>query len=280
MVQRRAPFIAVETDLTKDERPAVIADIGGYNVYEARGRLITLWSWCADRRLKDAPVDCDGYAVPEAVVRRFLGADGVRGILGDGCDELALGERRPDGLIYLRGTSYTVASFRALRAWAAAGGRARVEAVSRNGHGQFVSSTTNVQQSSQPYTSYEPAATSVDPDPRSQISDPRSQTGDRIAPPARKSSRASRTARSLPMPADWAPQSEEIALAKTLGVDASRELAAFRDHHSAKGTRFVDWNAAFRTWLRNSVKFSRSSGRAPSPSFFDVLDSLPTQHRS
>jgi hypothetical protein len=55
MAARRAPFIAVETDLTKDERPAVIADLGGYNVYEARGRLFTLWSWCADRRLKDAP---------------------------------------------------------------------------------------------------------------------------------------------------------------------------------------------------------------------------------
>jgi len=76
------------------------------------------------------------------------------------------------------------------------------------------------------------------------------------------------------MPAEWAPRSDELALAKTLGVDASQELTAFRDHHSAKGTRFVDWNAAFRTWLRNAVKFNRGGGRAPAPSFFDIVDSV------
>lgn len=299
MAQKRAPFIAVETDLTKDERPALIADLGGYNVYEARGRLITLWSWCADRRLKDAPDDCDGYAVPEAVVKRFLGPDGVRGILGDGCDELALGARRSDGLIYLRGTNATVASFRAMATWSAAGGRARSEGAGRSA-GKFVSSNTNEvsqqiptdsvretttnQQYHQPSTSHKPAATSVDPDPRSQIPDQRSDLGtapaaDLVgAPPALKPSRASRANRSIAMPAEWAPRSDELELARSLSVDASREAAAFRDHHSAKGSRFVDWNAAFRTWLRNAVKFNRGSSgaaRGGPLSFFEVIDSLP-----
>lgn len=310
MAPRRAPFIAVETDLSKDERPAVIADLCGYNVYEARGRLITLWSWCADRRLRDAPEDCDGYAVPEAVIRRFLGSDGVRAILGDGCDELALGARRPDGLIHLRGTSHTVASFRALRTWSTAGGRSRCESASRvagrfarsaadhataggnvtdntdevlqNLHYSSVSQTTNHQQSDQPFTSHAPAVTSVDPDPRSQIPDLRSdlaRPGDLVSPSAAKPSPASRSERAIRLPAEWAPRSDELALARDLRVDPSRELAAFRDHHAARGSRFVDWNAAFRTWLRNAVKFSRGGDRASSWSFFDIVDSVVAEQQ-
>jgi hypothetical protein len=37
----------------------------------------------------------------------------------------------------------------------------------------------------------------------------------------------------------------------------------------------VDWDAAFRTWLRNAVKFNRGGGRGGPASFFEVLDSLP-----
>ena len=33
------------------------------------------------------------------------------------------------------------------------------------------------------------------------------------------------------------------------------ELEAFRDYHLARGTTWKDWNAAFRTWMRNSVKY-------------------------
>jgi len=33
------------------------------------------------------------------------------------------------------------------------------------------------------------------------------------------------------------------------------ELDKFADHHKAKGSKFADWNAAFRTWCRNAEKF-------------------------
>lgn len=46
------------------------------------------------------------------------------------------------------------------------------------------------------------------------------------------------------------------ALAKSYGLNPHKELAAFRDHHAAKGSLFKDWQAAFRNWLRNSVKFA------------------------
>jgi hypothetical protein len=47
------------------------------------------------------------------------------------------------------------------------------------------------------------------------------------------------------------------ALAKSYGLNPHKELAAFRDFHIAKGSVFKDWPAAFRTWLRNAVKFAK-----------------------
>lgn len=169
----KAPFVAIRTDIRKEERVGVIADIAGYNRHEALGRLVELWSWCTDRVLDDAPTDCDGYAVSDAVVRRFLGPRGVDAILGDGCDALALGERRHDDLIYLRGTSETVSRLRERGRTAGAGGVARA-AIGRRESGRFVAKDTIDQRPAgeplvnrwcddQPEASRKPAATSEHP---------------------------------------------------------------------------------------------------------------------
>lgn len=50
-------------------------------------------------------------------------------------------------------------------------------------------------------------------------------------------------------------------MAKGYGLNVHKEFAAFRDHHVAKGSVFKDWDAAFRTWLRNAVKFAAKGGR-------------------
>lgn len=44
------------------------------------------------------------------------------------------------------------------------------------------------------------------------------------------------------------------------------EIEKFLDHHRKKGDKFVDWDAAFRTWLRNWKKWSREK-RAPEDIF-------------
>lgn len=44
-------------------------------------------------------------------------------------------------------------------------------------------------------------------------------------------------------------------LAQSYGLNPHKELAAFRDHAAAKGRICKDWQAAFRNWLRNTVKF-------------------------
>lgn len=176
----RAPFVAVRTDIRKEERVLVIADIAGYNRHEAIGRLVDMWAWCTDGGLEHAPDDCEGYAVSEAVVCRFLGPLGVRAILGDNCDDFALGELRTDGLIHLRGTADTVARLRALRVTASAGGLKRSgEPKAKGANGRFVSKRTKAPAGHQPATSRPPAddqpATSRPPAASSEIPDPRSQ---------------------------------------------------------------------------------------------------------
>jgi hypothetical protein len=156
----RAPYVPMRTDLVKDERVHFIADTTGVEGDTVLGRLFRLWAFCTDRKLADAPDDCEGYAVHPAIVRRFLGPEGVRAILGDGCEALALGDLRADGLIFLHGTETAVASLRRLYRVSHAGGVARAELaqVSGRDRGKFVSAATDTPAS-------EPAATTDLPDP-------------------------------------------------------------------------------------------------------------------
>jgi hypothetical protein len=164
---RKAPCVDVRTDVHKDVRFEVLGELAGYNRYEALGRLHALWSWCVDRGLQDAPEDSDGYVVSDAVVRRFLGPNGITAILGDGCDEFALGERRADGRIYLRGTSEYVSDRRSRAVVASAGGQARAASAPPREQGRFVSTPTIDQPEHQQPASnppaVEPAATQPTP---------------------------------------------------------------------------------------------------------------------
>lgn len=58
------------------------------------------------------------------------------------------------------------------------------------------------------------------------------------------------------LPEDWSPAGAHASLAASLGVESEREAEQFRDHHAARGSTFVDWDAAFRTWLRNAGRFA------------------------
>ena len=66
------------------------------------------------------------------------------------------------------------------------------------------------------------------------------------------------------LPDDFQPNETAQRMAAELGLSLQAELAAFCDHHAAKGTTFKDWQAGFRTWLRNSAKYrqqARPGGR-------------------
>ena len=67
------------------------------------------------------------------------------------------------------------------------------------------------------------------------------------------------------LPDDFQPNETVRQMAAELGLSLQAELAAFCDHHTAKGTTFRDWQAALRTWLRNASKFGqRAASVSPS----------------
>lgn len=80
-------------------------------------------------------------------------------------------------------------------------------------------------------------------------------------PKGRKHKSGSRTAgalparskRAVPLPDGWLPDFE--AASAKFGIQAEREFEKFSDHHLAKGSKFVDWDAAFRQWCRRTKEF-------------------------
>lgn len=68
------------------------------------------------------------------------------------------------------------------------------------------------------------------------------------------------------LPADWQPTVADLEYAAEHGFDrsAAHQLAgAFADFHRSRGSRMADWSAAWRTWVRNEIKFSPRGGGGP-----------------
>ena len=57
------------------------------------------------------------------------------------------------------------------------------------------------------------------------------------------------------IPQDWQPRTEEKTMAQNFGVDFEPLLLEFRDYHDAKGSVMANWDAALRTWIRNTKKW-------------------------
>jgi uncharacterized protein YdaU (DUF1376 family) len=72
------------------------------------------------------------------------------------------------------------------------------------------------------------------------------------------------------LPADWEPIASHREKALVSRLDLDDEVEGFRNHHLAKGSRFVDWNAAFHTWLRKAVEFGRA-GKATNGAGWDEV---------
>ncbi|HAS0865510.1 TPA: helix-turn-helix domain-containing protein [Enterobacter hormaechei] len=73
----------------------------------------------------------------------------------------------------------------------------------------------------------------------------------------------------IPLPPMFKPSEEHIAMAREKGVSIETELLNFKDYHTARGTMLLDWNSAFRVWIRNArvnplaSKRSRSEPETP-----------------
>lgn len=71
--------------------------------------------------------------------------------------------------------------------------------------------------------------------------------------------------RAMALPDDFTPNETAEKLASDYGLSLADEQAAFEDHHAANGTTFKDWQAGFRTWLRNAHKFAQRQSAAVRP---------------
>lgn len=60
------------------------------------------------------------------------------------------------------------------------------------------------------------------------------------------------TARARQLPGDFTWTNAHSLKAHAKGVEVEVELEKFKDYHLARGSRFVDWDRAFHTWLNNA----------------------------
>lgn len=71
----------------------------------------------------------------------------------------------------------------------------------------------------------------------------------------------------VPLPDGWVPSERNIADATARNFtsqEIDRHAEQFRNHHTARGSRFRDWDAAWRTWLGNAHRFGPPAARRPS----------------
>jgi hypothetical protein len=104
-----------------------------------------------------------------------------------------------------------------------------------------------------------------DPDPDLDLSISVGGVGgaDRSPPKATRAKKPRRA--ETPIPEGWIPDATATQLAADLGLDRDREALAFRDHALTRARVAVDWQAAFRTWLRKSSEFRRDRPNQPQP---------------
>jgi hypothetical protein len=61
------------------------------------------------------------------------------------------------------------------------------------------------------------------------------------------------------LPPDLCPDASCLTLARERNVSLEEEVPQFIDHHTKNASRFADWQAAIRTWIRNSKRFGGAS---------------------
>jgi hypothetical protein len=74
----------------------------------------------------------------------------------------------------------------------------------------------------------------------------------------KKANKRTRSA-AAPLPTGWKPTVADLGYATKRGFNGGRLddlLASFADHHRSRGNEMADWDAAWRNWVRNEIKFS------------------------
>jgi hypothetical protein len=78
---------------------------------------------------------------------------------------------------------------------------------------------------------------------------------------------SSRQDRGTYFPEDFAPTDNNMLNAQRWELNLADMVEAFSDYHQSKGSRFVNWNLALNTWMRNAHerKLPKSNFRPREP---------------
>lgn len=100
-----------------------------------------------------------------------------------------------------------------------------------------------------------PATATQTPIPKHQTPDTRHQT-----PTNKKEIDSPRSSgkRRTQLPVDFLPNDAGRTLAEAKGLDVDVEVDGFRNYHTSHGSVMADWQAAWRTWVSNAVKFGKA----------------------
>lgn len=221
----------------------MLANLAGYSRYEALGRLAFLWDHC---------VGSGTELLDERRVLAFLGVPAA--VLVDS----GLAEHGGDG-VRIRGVREEVDAKRRRTEHARAAGLARAKLSATPQTPQLGASPQSAR--SKPGASSElfPRAKSdLFSDLSSSEASSSSETSGDL-----KQQRAGQRRRATQLPAGFAPDDGHRRFAAEKRLDLAAEFEAFTDFHKAKGSTFLDWPAALRTWLRNAVKFGGGRGATP-----------------
>lgn len=101
-----------------------------------------------------------------------------------------------------------------------------------------------------------PVATQSEPSGKAtKNQEPRTNNQEPLAKPLRR--------KSAPMPTDFQINEVSSAYSADRNLNIPHELVAFANWHTAKGSTFKDWQAAWRTWCDKAVEFGRAKGGSP-----------------
>jgi hypothetical protein len=86
---------------------------------------------------------------------------------------------------------------------------------------------------------------------------------DQTQPDDSRSENTTKRARQIPADFTVTDDMRSWAASHMPGVSVDAETENFIDYHRAKGSTMKDWTAAWRTWMRNAVKFGRPAVMPP-----------------
>lgn len=225
--------VRIETKAFTDPRFLVLSGLLRFaDADHAIIKVAKVWAFQTETFTDEIPT----YVVGGDILEAMLGPDSPRALV---TARLAVAE--PTGF-YMRGTRGRIEWLWRKRQNGRLGGRPV------NGNADHESKPIGLASVNLNQTDCEPSANplspSLSPSPISLIPDSASR-----AKPKRR------------ITSDWKPTPKHYELARSLGLDCDAQAEQFRDHFISKGEPRADWDASFRTWLRNAKRFGQSAQR-------------------